>query len=70
MKKIFYRVEVNYGSKYFSNAIKATAFMTLCRLRKQSAELWLYVIEDNPKLYSVKQELLDWCYPQDKFPSC
>ena len=59
MTKIQYRVECNHGSKYFDNGIVATAYYQLQVIKGHYAELWLVVKETSPKLWAIKQELLD-----------
>lgn len=42
MKKT-YRVECNYGSKYFTNKLDAVIYFKYCVERKLDAELWTVV---------------------------
>lgn len=59
-----YRVECNYGSRYFSNATKAFAFFKKCKDRNLDVEIWIvtYCIDEQVKRYSATQELLDYSF--------
>ena len=58
MKKM-YRVECNYGSRYFENGVEAFEyFQNMTETQNQSVELWLVIKENTKKLYSVTQELI------------
>lgn len=59
-----YRVECNYGSRYFENATKAFAFFKKCKGRNLDAEIWLvtYDVDEHVQRYSAKQELLDYSF--------
>ncbi len=65
MKK--YRVECNFGSKYFEDAARAFAFFHKCRGMNYPTEVWLVSCRYlKPQgRYSVKQELLDYFVPED-----
>ncbi len=55
-----YRVECNFGSKYFDGAAKAFAFFEKCKKRHLDVEIWLveYFYLKKSNRYSAKQELL------------
>jgi len=59
MIKTKFRVEVNHGSKYFTNGAEAFAYFNKKCLRCMRVEIWLCTYEITPKLFSAKQELLD-----------
>jgi len=40
MIRISYRVECNFGSKYFDNLLDATIYFNYCRERKFEVSLW------------------------------
>ena len=56
---ITYRVECNRGSKYFDNGLVATAYFHLQVIKGHYTELWLIVKQTTPKLFAVRQELID-----------
>ena len=65
-----YRVECNYGSRYFENAAKAFSFFKRKRNRNLDVEIWLvtYNYSHSAKRYSATQELLD--YSSTNMPKC
>lgn len=59
MKKTYYRVECNYGSKYFDKGIEAYIYFSqMSVMQKESVELWLINKECTKKLFSITQELI------------
>ena len=58
--QIKYRVECNYGSKYFLNGFMAFDYFQDCRERcEHNVELWVYIVDEcRGKTLSVRQELL------------
>ena len=60
MKK--YRVECNYGSKYFECSAEAMIYFKKCKDRFCNAEIWILEYCFNKKLgrYSANQDLLDY----------
>lgn len=61
MKKLRrFRVECNFGSKYFDDAKKAREYFYKCVERKIFVEVWLVEYEryTKPKLYIARQELV------------
>ena len=62
MKK--YRVECNFGSKYFDNAVDAFAYFHRCKENNCNVGIWLMCIQNikNYNRVSIKQELLDYSF--------
>lgn len=60
MKK--YRVECNFGSKYFSNMNKAYEYFFECMDRNLLAELWRITYKFCPALnrYLARQDLIEY----------
>ena len=65
-----YRVECNYGSRYFNCAAKAFAFFKRQAARNLDVEIWLvtYYYSESAKRYAALQELLD--YSGTALPKC
>ena len=65
-----YRVECNYGSRYFENAAKAFAFFKRKMARNLDVEIWLvtYCYSISTKRFTATQELLD--YSSTNMPKC
>lgn len=59
-----YRVECNFGSRYFGLATKAFAFFKKCKGRNLDVEIWLvtYDVDQKVQRYSATQELLDYSF--------
>lgn len=57
-----YRVECNYGSKYFETATKSFAYFKKKKTKHMDVEIWLvtYVYSQKTNTYSAIQELLDY----------
>lgn len=57
-----YRVECNFGSKYFTEASKGFAYFKQRKSRNLDVEIWLvnYTYDSENNNYSAKQELLDY----------
>jgi len=67
MKKV-YRVECNFGSKYFESGVSAFAYFEQMKTKQMtSVELWLVIKERTPKLYSVTQELIAYSPNEQDF---
>lgn len=68
MKK--YRVECNYGSRYFADAAQAFTFYKRKKARNLDVEIWLvtYCYDRSAGRFSAAQELLD--YSLTKMPKC
>lgn len=60
MKK--FRVECNYGSKYFDEAVDAVAYYNKCKAKHRDVEIWIvaYCYCDKLKRVAAVQELLDY----------
>ena len=65
-----YRVECNFGSRYFEDAARAFAFFHKCRRLNYKTEIWLVACRYLKPLnrYSVWQELLDYFGPEPSDP--
>ena len=65
-----YRVECNYGSRYFDNATKAFAFFKRKVALNRDVEIWLVVYQYSISLkrFAATQELLD--YSSTNMPKC
>ncbi len=63
-----YRVECNFGSKYFNNAAEAFSYFEKCKKRNRNVGIWLMTLCNLQKhnRVSVTQELLDYSFT--KFP--
>lgn len=59
-----YRVECNYGSRYFDTAAKAFAYFNRKKSENLNVEIWLviYTHEEAYDRYSSTQELLDYSF--------
>lgn len=57
-----FRVECNFGSRYFDTAVKAFAYFKKKKAKNLDVEIWLVKFTCSPKtgLYSATQELLDY----------
>ena len=57
-----YRVECNYGSRYFDDAAKAFTFFNRRKARNLDVEIWLvtYRYSEVAKRFAAMQELLDY----------
>ena len=57
-----YRVECNFGCKYFDNAAEAFAYFKKCKTRNRDVEIWLvtYCYLEKANRISATQELLDY----------
>ena len=51
MIRISYRVECNYGSKYFNTLLDATIYFNYCRERKFEVSLWRV---QSDSIYSIQ----------------
>lgn len=60
-----YRVECNYGSKYFNNAVDAFWYYRKKAIQYNSTYIYLCTIEKTKNRFSIVQELLDYT----EFPS-
>ena len=58
MKIKNYRVECNYGSKYFNRKIEAIAYFAYCKSRVLACELWQNKVIQSDDVYSHIQILL------------
>ena len=63
-----YRVECNYGSRYFSCAAKAFAYYKQKKSLNMDVEIWLVTYIRNDSGYAATQELLD--YSSSNMPKC
>lgn len=65
-----YRVECNYGSRYFDCAAKAMAFYNRKKARNLDVEIWVvsYYYSDKTNRFAAVQELLD--YSSSNMPKC
>lgn len=65
---IKYRVECNFGSRYFTNAADAIAFFKRKQAKNLDAEIWIvdYRYAEKIGRYTAKQELLDYFSPKAK----
>lgn len=63
-----YRVECNFGSRYFANAADAIAFFKRKQAKNLDAEIWIvdYRYAEKIGRYTAKQELLDYFSPKAK----
>lgn len=59
MKKM-YRVECNFGSKYFLTIQKAFIYFHYRKAQGHAVELWLCTTETTPTLWASKQILIDY----------
>ncbi len=57
-----YRVECNFGSKYFETATKGFAYFKKKKAKHLDVEIWLvnYSYSQKTNTYSATQELLDY----------
>ena len=58
MKTNYYRVECNFGNKFFENGFQAFKYFERMRKRGFKVSLWLVVFNDNLKDLAVRQELI------------
>lgn len=58
MNKTKYRVECNFGSKYFDDELSAVRYYNKCRRIPMNCELWKINTRSTPTLFSVTQKLL------------
>lgn len=63
-----YRVECNYGSRYFDNASKAIEYFNRKKARNLDVEIWLvfYCYIEQKKQFVAYQKLL--CYSSTNMP--
>lgn len=63
-----YRIECNFGSKYFDVAAEAFAFFHTCKAKRIRVEIWLvqYRYIARAQRYAATQELLE--YSGTEFP--
>ena len=59
MERLKFRVECNYGSKYFTNEAEALRYYHKCKRKPVNVELWKITTRSTPTLYSVTQKLID-----------
>ncbi len=59
-----YRVECNFGSRYFDDAVAAFAFFKKCKSKHLDVEIWLvcYCYKEKHGRYCAVQELLDYAF--------
>ena len=57
-----FRVECNFGCRYFSDAKKAKAYFNKCCSKHLDAEIWIvsYYFDESKKNYFAMQMLLDY----------
>lgn len=55
-----FRVECNRGSKYFKNGIDAFKYFHAQALKGFAVEIYLRQVTVTRKIFSVKEELLDY----------
>ena len=62
MKK--YRVEFNFGSKYFDNAAEAFSYFEKSKKKNRNISIWLMTLRyiKKSKRISITQELLDYSF--------
>ena len=58
MKRVYYRVECNFGSKYFNHRKNALIYSDYCKARNFEAEVWQVCVTTADDIYSVVQVLL------------
>ena len=58
MKKV-YRVECNFGNKYFENAVEAFAYFHEKTIQGFKVEIFLRITEKTHRYFKVTEELLD-----------
>lgn len=65
-----YRVECNFGCRYFKTIEKARRHFDKCKAKHLDAELWsvIYNYDFVKKRYTGKQELLDYSFT--RLPKC
>jgi len=65
-----YRVECNFGSKYFECLFAAVAFYKKCKAKNRDVELWAidYFRSKKTNRYQAVQELL--AYSNTNLPKC
>ncbi len=63
-----YRVECNYGSRYFDCAAKAFEYYKQKKSLNMDVEIWLVTYIRNDSGYATRQELLD--YSSSNMPKC
>lgn len=63
-----YRVECNFGSRYFETAVKALSYYNKKKSQNLNVELWLIACDYDAAndCFSATQELID--YSCSKFP--
>ena len=64
MTQIRYRVECNFGSKYFNRKLDAVIYFNYCRARKLECEIWQMKKTSLDSVYSHIQVLLANYSPQ------
>lgn len=60
-----FRVECNYGSKYFDTAVEAFSYFEKCKKRNRNVTIWAVDITlSHSKRISAVQEMLDYSLPK------
>lgn len=59
-----YRVECNFGSKYFDNAAEAFVYFEKCKKKNRNVGIWIMTLSSIKKQnrIAVTQELLDYSF--------
>lgn len=59
-----FRVECNFGSKYFNNAAEAFSYFEKCKSKNRNVGIWIMSLcyIKKSKRVSVTQELLDYSF--------
>ena len=55
-----YRVECNFGSKYFASSKQAFIYSHYRKAQGYAVEIWLVKKETTPTLFSISQVLIDY----------
>jgi hypothetical protein len=58
--KTKYRVECNFGSKYFADEKRAFIFYNYKKAQGHAVEIWLVKTETTPTLWATTQVLIDY----------
>ena|GEM_PF-2488747 len=64
MTKKTYRVECNFGSKYFDCCYDAKAYFKYCKARNFNVELWEITKDKTNDCYPIVQVQRDCFYPK------
>jgi len=59
-----FRVECNFGSKYFDEAVDAFAYFEKCKKKNRNVGIWVISLcyIKKTKRFSASQELLDYSF--------